>query len=83
MSVASIRLAPPSELAGIVKIPARFFVLESVALAADVDRGRVVEQTVDDGGRGNLVTEDSTPLGVGLARGDDDAASGHRVGQAR
>src|SRR2546428_8529731 len=51
-------------------------VLESVALTADVDRGRVVEQTVDDGGGGNLVTEDSAPLRVGLVRGDDDAASG-------
>src|SRR5260370_39855723 len=49
-------------------------VFEPVALTADVDRGRVVEQSVEDGGGGNFVTEDSTPLGGILVLGDDDAA---------
>jgi len=49
-------------------------VLQAVALTADVDTDREVEQAVDDGGSSELVTEDLAPLAVGLVRGDDDAA---------
>src|SRR5216683_1906662 len=55
-------------------------VFESIALTTDVDGGRVVEQAVDDGGSGDLVSENSAPLGVGLVRGDDDAALGVALG---
>src|SRR5260370_42368550 len=55
-------------------------VFEAIALTADVDRGRVVEETVDDGGGGNFVAENRTPLGIGLVPGDDDAALGVTLG---
>src|SRR5439155_19053409 len=34
-------------LVGMLKTPARFFVFEPVAVTADVDRGRVMEQAVE------------------------------------
>jgi len=43
------------------------FVLEPITLTADADRGRVMEEVVDDGRGGNLVTETHGCFGVASA----------------
>ena len=48
-------------------------VLEPVALALDVDGGRVVQQPVEDGRSDDVVGEDGAPVAVAFVRGQDDA----------
>jgi len=49
-------------------------VLQPVALAADVDRRRVVRQAIQDRRGDDRVAEDRAPLAITLVRGQDDAA---------
>ncbi len=49
-------------------------VLQPVALSANVDRRRVVQQPVQDRGRDDRIAEDRAPIAVALVRGQDDAA---------
>src|SRR5258708_35845028 len=51
-----------------------FLVLEPVALALDVDGGRVVQQPVEDGRSDDVVGEDGSPVAVAFVRGQDDRA---------
>jgi hypothetical protein len=46
----------------------------AVAFALDVDRGRVVQQAVEDGRSDDVVGEDGAPVAIALVRGQDDRA---------
>ena len=48
------------------------FLPQPIALAADVDRRREVQQPVQDGRCKYLVGEDVAPVAIGLVRGEDD-----------
>src|SRR5215469_4353637 len=49
--------------------------LKPITFAANVDRGRVMQQTVEDGCGDDRITEDRAPLAVAFIRGQNDAAS--------
>src|SRR5579871_5299973 len=48
---------------------------EPIAFAANVHGCRVMQQPIQDGGRDDRVTEDSTPLAIALVRSQNDAAA--------
>jgi hypothetical protein len=50
-------------------------ILQPIALAADVDRGRVVQQTGEDSRRDDGLSEDRAPVAVTLIAGQNDAAA--------
>lgn len=49
--------------------------LKPVALAPNVNGGRMVQQTIEDGGGDDRVAEDRTPFAVALVGSENDAAS--------
>src|SRR5689334_4054680 len=49
--------------------------LQAIAFPADVDRCRVMEQSVEDGGRDDRIAENRAPVAVALIARQDDAAS--------
>src|SRR5580704_6212554 len=50
-------------------------VLQAVALALDVDRVRVMQQTIENGAGDDVVLEDSPPFAVALVGGQDHRAT--------
>ncbi len=60
----------PGQLGG--DQPGLFLVLQPVAFALDVDRGRVVQQAVEYGRSDDVVGEDGSPVAIALVRGQDD-----------
>ena len=66
---------PPLGLGQLGEDAGLAFLPQPVALAADVDRRREVQQPVQDGGRQDLVGKDVAPVAVGLVRGQDDRAA--------
>jgi hypothetical protein len=58
---------PAPEQAGLLLLP------EPVAVALDVDGGRVMEQAIQDGGGQDLIVEDLPPVDEALVAGDDEA----------
>src|ERR1700741_3792248 len=50
-------------------------VFQPIALSPNVDGRRVMQQSIQNGGRDDRVSEDRTPVPVALVRSQDDAAS--------
>ena len=57
--------------------------LAPVAVAADLDNGRVMDQPVDGGDGHHLIREDTAPFGERLVGGDDEAAGLVAVGDGK
>lgn len=48
---------------------------QSVAVAPDIDRGRVMQETIEDGGRDVRIAEDRAPVPIALVAAQDNAAA--------
>lgn len=66
---------PAAVFFGTWKQPGFLAILQAIALAANVDRGRVMKQPVQDGCGNDRISEDRAPIAVAFVRSENDAAS--------